>query len=382
MRIGITTLGCDAGRSGIGKYVLALLKEMPRLAPDHTFVVAVLENEREIYRSDAKNVEFDILPSPLGGVKESLIWHAQSLPGWVRKQKIDVLFLPAGNRRLPWSCPCPTVGTVHDLSSFHVEAKYDRLRMFYIKQVLPRMIRRLTRVITVSTSSKEDIVRFAHVPSANIAMIANGFDPNTFHINLPKNKETVAKYAGSEDPYWIYVSRIEHPGKNHVMLIDAYETLTASGVPLPRLVCAGGDWDGAEHVHRRLAASVARDRITFTGFVADGDLPKLVAGADACVYPSLYEGFGIPIVEAMACGVPVACSNTSSLPEVAGDAALLFDPNQVTPVADALRKLATDASLRQRLTAAGLRRAAGFTWEACAKDTLREIYSVAKGGAA
>lgn len=380
MRIGVTTLGCDAGKSGIGKYVIALLKKLPALAPDDTFVVAVLENERDVYPCDAPNVEVVVLPSELGSVRKSLLWHALSLPAWAREQRLDVLFLPAGNRRLPWSAPCPTIGTVHDLSSFHVAAKYDPLRMLYIKQVLPRMIRRLTRVLTVSESSLRDIEKYAHVPGAKIAITPNGYDPENFHMGLPRGVETAARYTHSQKPYWIYVSRIEHPGKNHIGVIEAYETLLRENPDIPDLVCAGGDWDGSADVHARHEKSPAKDRIHFTGFVANEDLPPLVAGAEACVYPSLYEGFGIPVIEAMACGVPVACSNTSSLPEVAGDAALLFDPHDAKQIAGALKVLSSDEGRRQDLIEKGRKRAALFTWQACAEMTIDEIRRAAKEG--
>jgi len=377
LRIGITTLGCDAGRSGIGKYAIALLKKLPALAPEHTFVVAVLEGEREIYPCDAPNVEVSILPDSLAGVRQSLIWHINGLPGWARRQRLDVLFLPAGNRRLPWSVPCPTVGTVHDLSSFHVAAKYDPLRMFYIKRVLPKLISRLDSVLTVSESSKQDIERFAHVPSAKITITHNGYDPEVFHMGLRGSREAVNRYLPSEKKYWIYVSRIEHPGKNHIRLMEAYEILAKTNPSIPDLVCAGGDWDGSASVHERHQSSAFRDRIHFSGFVANEDLPALVANAEACVYPSLYEGFGIPVVEAMACGVPVVCSNTSSLPEVVGDAAIMFNPDDAQAIANALDRLISEPQTRSGLVDRGLRRAEGFTWRACAETTIAEILETA-----
>lgn len=379
MRIGFTTLGCDAGRSGIGKYALALLRELPKLAPQHTFVLAVLENEKDIYATNAPNVTTVYLPENLGGVRQSLLWHATKLSGWAREQKLDVLFLPAGNRRLPFSAPCPTVGTVHDLSSFHVEAKYDALRMFYIKRVLPQLIKRLSRVLTVSESSLVDIEKFCGVPRTDIAITPNGYYPDVFNLGCVTDGSIAADLIGTSrfnaktDKYWIYVSRIEHPGKNHIKLMEAYEKLYKENPSLPHLICAGGDWDGAPAVHARHAESPARDRIHFTGFVADGDLPGLVANAEACIYPSLYEGFGIPVIEAMACGVPVACSNTSSLPEVAGDAAVLFDPSSPDDIANEIRAL---LDCREMYVERGLKRASGFTWRACAEMTLKELEAV------
>jgi glycosyltransferase involved in cell wall biosynthesis len=239
--------------------------------------------------------------------------------------------------------------------------------MFYITRVLPELIRRLTVPVTVSEHSKLDIVKYAHVPEARIRVIHNGFESHDF----------VPTSAPKTNRYWLYVSRIEHPGKNHVGLIEAYDNLSCTHRDLPVLMLAGGDWDGAAAVHERRESSPNRDKILFLGFVPDGTLPALVAGADAVIYPSLYEGFGIPILEAMACGVPVACSNTSSLPEVGGDAAIYFDPTRIEDIVGAMRRLLTDPVLRSELSAKGLVRARQFTWEKCAEETITILRSAA-----
>lgn len=370
MRIGITTLGCDSGKSGIGKYAIALLQEVPLLGLEHEFVVATTKSDLPIYQVNSPNLRFDVLPDELNGVMKSLRWHVRQLGKWCKRQDIDVLFLPAGNRRLPWFCPCPTVATVHDLSAFHVEAKYDPARLIYIRKVLPKLIGRVNRVITVSESSRRDIATYTK--ARHISVIANGYSPDLFKP-ITKVAGSPTEFGLERGKYWIYVSRLEHPGKNHVKLMEAYEQVLSDGVATPELVFAGGDWDGHESIHARHQSSPAKDRIHLLGFVPDKDLPTLVADAAACVYPSLYEGFGIPLIEAMACDVPVACSNTSSLPEVGGDAALYFEPNDVSSIAQALRQLRDDHVLREDLQKRGLERASGFTWKACAQATLSEI---------
>ena len=368
MRIGLTTLGCDSGKSGIGKYLIALMREMPRVAPEVEFVIGVSGEDESIFVTPYPNVTVQRLPDNLSGLLPSLLWSTFSVRKWVRQNEIDVMFYPAGNRRLSWNAGCPTVGCVHDLSGFSVQAKYDPVRMFYIKRVLPAMIRRLTVPLTVSEHSKSDIVRYAHVPEDRIQVVYNGFDRKEY---APANEPATERY-------WLYVSRIEHPGKNHFGLIEAYDKLAETERNLPKLILAGGDWDGAAQVHERHDRSPNRDRIEFLGFVPDERLHSLVQHAEAVIYPSLYEGFGIPILEAMACAVPVACSNTSSLPEVGGDAVLYFNPANSDSISDAMRTLANDPATRATLSERGLKRSLAFSWEKCARATLTALSGAAK----
>jgi len=381
MKIGVTTFGGDGGKSGISQYIIRVLHAFAGMSGGPHFEVMVYDDERSLFVPSSPNMQ------PLcfgGGLRRTLVnlaWHQTALPGWCRKRGFDVLFLPAGNRRLPLSVPCPTVGTVHDFSSIHVKEKYDPARMFYIKRVLPFLIRRLTMVLTVSESSKRDIVEFARVPEDQVMVTPNGVDMD---IYFPRDQRDSLKEIGTKhrirSPYVLYISRIEHPGKNHVRLIRAFSRLKSrTGVP-HQLVLAGSDWSRAEDVHREADQSPYARDILFTGFASAEDLPLLYAGADLFVFPSLYEGFGMPVLEAMACRIPVACSNLSSMPEVAGDAALLFDPYGEEDMAWVMEKAITDAGLREALAEKGWKRAQGYTWETTARQTLQAIYRAADGG--
>ena len=183
---------------------------------------------------------------------------------------------------------------------------------------------------------------------------------------------------GSEAPYILYISRIEHPGKNHVRLIEAFERFKDATALPHNLVLAGADRERAEEVHARAKASSQADRIVFTGFLRDEQLPHLYAGADLFVLPSLYEGFGLPLLEAMASGTPVACSNLSSLPEVAGEAADLFDPYQVDDMARAMKNILANPRQAAKLRERGQARAAQFSWRLTAEKTLEALETAAK----
>jgi len=203
-------------------------------------------------------------------------------------------------------------------------------------------------------------------------------------IYFPRSQRDCVNEIGTKyrirTPYILYISRIEHPGKNHVRLIRAFSRLKSrTGIP-HQLVLAGSDWTRAEEVHREADQSPFARDILFTGFAAANDLPLLYAGSDLFLFPSLYEGFGMPVLEAMACRVPVACSNLSSLPEVAGDAALLFDPYDEENIASVMETILTDALLRETLAEKGRKRAQGYTWETTARQTLQALYRAADGG--
>ncbi|MDP6444982.1 MAG: glycosyltransferase family 1 protein [Pirellulaceae bacterium] len=376
----MTTFGGDGGKSGISQYIINLLNQFNGLSSNEMDLF-LYDSERQIFAQEGSAIAAlpfsDRWRSPL----MNIAWHQLSLQSWCRRRDYDVMFLPAGNRRLPATCPCPTVGTVHDFSSLHVSGKYDWARLFYIKQVLPRLVRRLTRVLTVSESSKRDIVQYAGVPEERVTVTPLGVDHSTFHPRDPEESiGRIGKRYKIDRPYILYVSRIEHPGKNHIKLIEAFEILKKrSGLP-HQLVLAGSDWNGAEHVHLAAERTSCAKDIVFTGFAPASDVPDLYCASDLFVFPSLYEGFGLPVLEAMACGIPTACSNVSSLPEVAGDAAPQFNPHDAEEIAAAMEPILTDAAVHHDFSRRGVEQAGRFTWEATAKQTLEVIQSAANEG--
>jgi glycosyltransferase involved in cell wall biosynthesis len=384
MKIGICTFGCDGGKSGISRYTIELIREFAASGSEHQFEIIAHEDEQHIFAPPAEqsaNFKMLLYPAELRATTKNILWHQTTLPGLCKERGFDVLFLPAGNRRLPYKCPCPTVGTVHDFSSLHVEGKYSLSHMIYIKKILPALCRRLTRTITVSECSKHDIVHYAHVPQEKVDVIYSAADKSVYKLYDAKASRKLAleKY-GIDKPYILYASRIEHPGKNHVALIRAFAALRSKGKLADRdLVFVGSDWSGAEAVHVEAQNSVCADAIKFLGFVPGADLPYLYSAAETFVFPSLYEGFGLPILEAMQCGVPVACSNRSALPEVAGDAALLFDAGNDDSVAAALERMTNDTRFRNSCIQKGLVRAAGFSWSISAQQTMHSLELAAAG---
>jgi glycosyltransferase involved in cell wall biosynthesis len=251
--------------------------------------------------------------------------------------------------------------------------------MFYIRQVLPFLIRRLDHVLTVSESSRRDIIEYAGVPADRVTVTPLAADHTTyFPGDREEARRVMASRYGLERPFVLYTSRLEHPGKNHVRLIQAFERMKkATGAP-HQLVLAGSEWSGSEAVHEAAAKSPFAADIVFPGFVPGGDLPAFYRAAEVFIFPSLFEGFGLPIIEAMACGTPTACSNLSSMPEVAGDAAPTFDPYQVEEIEAVLTRLVTDAPWREECRQKGIARAQQFNWTRTAETTLAVLRATAQ----
>jgi glycosyltransferase involved in cell wall biosynthesis len=377
LRIGVACFASDGGRSGIGQYLVNVVRRLPELAPADEFVLFAPRRDATLWAGLPTGAKFEYVDDRFDAPLPSLLWHSAVLPHRLRSHGCDVVFLPAGNRRLGIRYGVPSVATVHDLSQLHVPGKYDPVRMFYATRVLPALIGRQDRVVTVSSSTRADVLDRTSITEDRVSVVPNGVDLSRYTACSSPAASQVPARLGLDHPYLLYVARLEHPGKNHVALLEAYARLRSAGVR-HKLVLAGPRWNGAEAIDAAVSRLDLADHVVFTGFVAGDDLPGLYAGATVFVFPSLYEGFGIPLLEAMASGTPACVANTSSLPEVAGDAALLFDPRDPRDIADAMHRLISDDVLRARLRARGLQRCTEFTWERSAQGVLDACRSAAR----
>jgi glycosyltransferase involved in cell wall biosynthesis len=261
------------------------------------------------------------------------------------------------------------MATIHDLAPFSVPGKYDWKRMLYARWVVGRLARRQDLILAISETTARDITKFLKVDSHRVRVVYNGVDHARFHPRRGEGEQQriQARFGG---PFILYVSRLEHPAKNHVRLIKAFEFYKRSTGSPWKLVLAGSDWHGSEVIHQTADASPFRQDIVRPGFVADEEVPALYRSAEIMAYPSLFEGFGLPPIEAMACGCPVLTSGCGSLSEVVGDAAMIIDPHEPADAATKLQTLAASPMLRERLRQSGLRRAARFNWQTTARQTV------------
>lgn len=376
MNIGLTTTMIQRGRSGVAQYVFALTRSLLAEESRYRFHLFVLEEDRPLFGFVKGRAELIAVPEKYRAAVKNILWHQVRLPVLARQLGLDVLHVPS-YRRLIWQRPCALVATIHDLAPFHVTGKYDPVRMFYCKVVVRRLARRLDKIIAISTNTALDIERYFGIPRERQNMVFNGIDHGRFCPgDRPEAKVMAAERWHLRAPFFLYVSRLEHPAKNHVRLIEAFGRFKAATRSPWLLVLGGSDWHGVEEIRAAAKASPAGADIAFLGFVADNDLPTLYRAADAFVYPSLFEGFGFPPIEAMACGCPVVSSTRGSLAEVVAQAAALVEPEDVDDMARQLERIATDEVFRAHLVTAGYENARRFDWQVNARAVL-EVYRAA-----
>ncbi|MBI9093383.1 MAG: glycosyltransferase family 4 protein [Sphaerochaeta sp.] len=384
IKIGCPSFGTDCGRSGIGSYLRELLDRFDddALAKEFSFELIGPEVDRNHYLKGKKNILWHQVEGVDGSPLQNFFWNQFSLPKLCKERGYDLLFLPAANRRLCRKAPCPTVGTVHDLATLHLKNKYDFSHAVFNRNLLPYLIRGLDHIITVSQFSKNDIVRFAHVPASRVTVIPLAADHKRFFPsdNIDLLKTWMKEKFDVDGPYLLYISRLEHPGKNHVNLIKAFE-LFRDETDIPYyLVLPGPDKERSEEIHSVANASKYASSIKFLGFVDYEDMPDLYRGAALFVLPSFFEGFGLPVLEAMACKVPVITSNAASLPEVSGSLSPHFDPNDPVAMRDAIVAVLGDEKNRETLAEKGVAWAHNFSWDRTVQETLEIFTRIAKEG--
>lgn len=290
------------------------------------------------------------------------IWMELKFPGLLKQEKVDVLFstVPGGM----WSCPVPHVVTVHDLTPLAFPGDSPASVQLNYRYRLGKILERTETIIADSAWTRDDICKFYSIPPEKIQVIPLGYDRDLF---VPRTgSELPANYRLQGVSYILAVGS-DKPRKNLLRLVRSFGMMQNDS---HCLVLAGlhGD-DAKKRIMEEAAAYGASDRVMFLDYVRDEDLPTLYSGATLFCYPSLYEGFGLPVLEAMACGTPVVASNATSIPEVAGQAAILVDPTDCEEIAVAMDSILNDTDRRNTLRAAGLDRVTRFSWEQAAKQT-------------
>ncbi|MBI3764543.1 MAG: glycosyltransferase family 4 protein [Chloroflexi bacterium] len=362
------------GRAGLGRYTASLLRALLAIDPHGDY--AVFYNRS---REGQPPAPFDRLPryaSPLGDKP----WRLRAALTYFGAPRLDSWFPGVGlfhatDHLLPRFRGIRTIVTLHDLIPLILPEHHLPLNRWFLKLMFPRFLAAADAIIAVSECSRRDAQRLLNVPPDKFVVIPEGVEPHFKRVADPETLAAVrAKYRLPER-FILIVSTIE-PRKNHAHLLEAYRRLreTHSGTGL---VIAGKPGWLYQSFFERLKASGLENEVIVTGPVPEADLPALLSLASAFAFPSLYEGMGLPPLEAMACGTPVVASNTSSLPEAVGDAGILLPPSDPRQWAEALGRVLDDATLRADLSARGIARTAQFTWEAAAEATLAVYQRVA-----
>ncbi len=353
---------------GIGRYARGLVTTLAGLDRDHHYtLLAAADAPCDGLDFFQSYTNFDHKIYPLAERWLTIAWHRFYLPAPVEwfSGPIDLFHSP--NFILPPVRRAKTLLTVHDLSFMrHPQGAWPNLRK-WLEKVVPRSLARANHVLADSVSTKNDLVDLFHLDPAQITVVGAGVEERFRPITNPAHLNTVRARYRLPAKFILGLGTLE-PRKNFDGLIKAYTQSPARETH--HLVIAGGKGWLYDDIFRAAEQSPVTDRIHFTGFVADADLPALYSLADVFAYPSHYEGFGIPVIEAMACGTPVVCANNSCLPEVAGDSAWQVTATDLPALAEALSQIITNISLREKIIVAGLTQAQKFTWTAAAQRLL------------
>jgi glycosyltransferase involved in cell wall biosynthesis len=303
-------------------------------------------------------------------------WEQQTLPQLTRRDRVELLHCPFNS--LPWRQHCPTIVTIHDTILTQMDDDDSRGNLFYWRNILPPCARRAARILTVSVSSQRDIARFLRVPEERVIPIHHGCD--TFFHRLPEAQAAEAGERAGLPSEFIFLIGAGTPHKNVDRAVDAFIGLKRRHFPTTKLVSNVKSAAYRAHLQAKLDAHGLGSEAMLLEYVTPEMMRLLYNRALLFIFPSLIEGFGFPMVEAMACGAPVAAANASCLPEIAGDAAVLFDPFSVEDMASAMGRLLGDASLRQQMRERGHERARQFTWSKTVEKTLAVYEEVLGGG--
>ena len=370
MRVGLDGFPLVSPRTGVGHYTLELARALASVSPDDEFhLIAPVPlpepTADEISQNTPSNLQLNIPKSSSLRRK----WWAVGLPLFLRNASLDLFH--GTNYDIPLWNRDRTVVTIHDLSILlfpeHHEPKLVRRGRYR----LPLMARAAAKIITVSENVKREICEHLRVAPEKVVVTREA--PRRSFRRVPwQETEEIRRRLNIEDDFILFVGTIE-PRKNLPTLLRAFEKIITATSLRPQLVIAGGEgWMMEEFLNLAGGAHI-KGRIRLTGYVNDDELRALYSSCHVFVYPSLYEGFGLPPLEAMACGAPVVTSRIPSIVETVGSAASLVDPRDVNELSASIVELLTDENKRQYYSAAGLAHAAGFSWEQTARETL-EVY--------
>ncbi len=367
MRIGINALYLlPGGVGGTEIYLRELLEWMPRIAPEHEYFLFV--NRESENASFTENSQFHVARTGVRAASRPvrLLYEQVRLPSCARSLKLEVLFNPGFTA--PALCGCPSVTTFHDLQHKRHPEYFRPLDLPAWNFFLGLSARRSDRILTVSEASAEDFRRF--YPHAQQPIDVSPLGAREIFFSLRSSSPPSGDYL-------LYVSTL-HPHKNHARLVRAFAKWRRESGAATRLVLAGMRGFSAKDVEQAIAECGAASFVTVTGWIDGRELLDLYRAASAFIFPSIFEGFGIPVVEALACGLPSAVSAVEPMQSHAGAAALLFDPLNEDAISAAIHRILTDAPLRAKLAEAGPVQAARFRWWETARLTLRSLEAAAQ----
>jgi glycosyltransferase involved in cell wall biosynthesis len=359
VRIAVNTRLLLKGKlEGLGRFTAETLRLLTAAHPEHEFFF-IFDRPYDEEFVFSNNVTPVVVAPP---ARHPVLWHVWfelSLPKVLKRLKADLFLSPDGFLSL--RSDVVSLPVIHDLNFVHNPQDLAKSHAWFYNRYFPKYAQRAKRIATVSEFSKKDISKLYGIPLEKIDVVYNGVSER-FHPVLEEEKQAVKAKWTAGTPYFVYVGSI-HQRKNIERMLAAYDAFRAQQTTPHRFVLVGNRKWWTDSMQEALDAMRFKEEVVFAGRVSDGDLNGLTASALANVYVSTFEGFGIPIIESFQAEVPVITSNTTSMPEIAGDAALIVDPYDVPAITNAMLEVANSEELRQRLISAGKERAKLYTWQ-------------------
>jgi glycosyltransferase involved in cell wall biosynthesis len=357
--------------TGIGNYTFSMIEKLYQLDKENQYTFLWPDEYPVPYIPFKNHYSFYALPKD--DEREDV-----EIPLWLSMEKADLFHLPQNGFRIPHVKNCKIIVTIHDLIPYFLP---EMVRPSFLKRFtreMPEIIERSDHILTVSEYSKQDIIKIFRVDSSKISVVYSA--PTTAYRPLPKKttqKYLAAKY-GLRKPFILYAGGL-NPRKNVAELIYAYSKVYRDLQQFQQLIILGGASRHAEELKLLVRALNLEADVIFPGFVDSIDVPLFYNGADLFVYPSLYEGFGLPPIEAMACGTPVITSNVSSIPEIVGEAAIQINPNDTLQLAEAILSFLNHDELRASFIQKGLKQSRKYTWQQNSAQILKIYHQVMNG---
>ncbi|HEX6288541.1 MAG TPA: glycosyltransferase family 1 protein [Herpetosiphonaceae bacterium] len=367
MRIGFDATAIPHNRTGAGNYIFNLVQALAQIDRSNDYAIFARPDHIGEFGIDQPNVQFwgvDLTSRPV-----RLAWEQVGLPWNIRRLKLDLLHSP--HYTMPIPRLCKSVVTFCDMTFYLLPEMHSPSKRMFFQRMMRWSARHADRLIAISESTQRDVIRLLNVRPERIVATPLAASPDYRPLPQTHVAPVCARYDLTPGQYIYYVGVLE-PRKNIPALIEAYATIAAEFPHVPLVIAGKKGWMYDE-IFKRVVELGLEQQIRFLGYIPDDDVIPLYNGARVFVYPSRYEGFGLPVLEAMQCGVPVITTNVSSMPEVADGAALLVPPGEIPALAAALREVLTDDELARDLARRGLARAAHFSWRRCAAETL-EVY--------
>ena len=370
MRIGLDGIPLSERKTGVGHYTFELACSLALASPSDEFEII---SPLPFLSADAERSDSDPPPNLRTICAKvnvlSKHWWTIGLPGYIKHHPLTLFH--GTNYDVPLRKRCPTVLTIHDLSMLLYPDTHVTRRVRRARRRLPLMTRAATMIVTPTESVRREVCEHLHVSQSKVVAVPEA-PRRSFHRLPPELTVSARRRLGIEDEFLLFVGTIE-PRKNLLTLVSAFAEVLRAGPSRPQLVIVGQRGWLTNDLFASVAESGIAEHIRFTGYLSDDDLCALYSSCRAFIYPSLYEGFGLPPLEAMACGAPVIASRIPSIMEVTGTSARLVAPENTTALAQSIIDLLLNGGERQHLSSAGLRRAAEFSWERTA-HLMRETY--------